>query len=137
MQKKDLPQDPSVLDKFTRDLLYVTNEKGEYTTDKSRGWSVKANALDVAWKDIEHRIQDALQQVRDGKASPVLYFMELKLMEPAIVADYTGFWTWTVKRHMKSDVFKKLSEKKLKIYADLFEISLEELLDPIKFLERT
>ena len=137
MKKEDLPQDPSVLDKFTRDLVYVTDEKGKYTTGKSRGWEVKATALDVAWKDIDHRVAHALQQVKDGAASPVVYFMELRLMEPAIVAAYTGFWAWTVKRHMKPAVFRKLSEKKLQRYASVFEVTVGQLKDPLKFSERT
>ena len=42
-------------------------------------------------------------------------------------ASYVGFWQWRVKRHLKPKVFKKLSEKTLQKYADVFEISLNEL----------
>ena len=45
----------------------------------------------------------------------------------SIVSAYTGFCKWQVKRHLKPEVFRKLSDKKLKKYADVFEVSVEEL----------
>ena len=48
-------------------------------------------------------------------------------MDLSIVASYTGFWKWQIKRHLKPSVFNKLSEAKLKKYADVFEITVEEL----------
>ncbi|HZZ76798.1 MAG TPA: hypothetical protein VFE04_12750, partial [Puia sp.] len=61
------------------------------------------------------------------EASPVLFFMELRVMDVGIVAAYTGFWKWQVKRHLKYSVFQKLSPSKLAKYAELFEVSQEEL----------
>lgn len=127
MKKNELPQDPSVLDKFTKDLVYVVDDSGNYTTGLSRGWEIKATALNIAWDDIEQRIAEAKQKVLDGQASPVLFFMELRLMDPGIVAAYTGFWQWQVKRHIKPAVFKKLSDKKLMKYAEVFDVSIEDL----------
>ncbi len=127
MQKKDLPQDPSVLDKFTRDVVYVTDENGNYTTGLSRGWEVKATALNLAWEDIEQRINDAKEKVIKGEVSPVLFFMELRLMDIPTLAAYTGFWKWQINRHLKPEVFKTLSEKKLLKYADVFEVSIGDL----------
>jgi len=65
--------------------------------------------------------------VLDHKASPILYFIEWRLMDVGIVSAYTGFWKWQVKRHMKPAAFKKLSEKKLQRYAEAFNVSVEEL----------
>ncbi len=127
MQKKNLPQDPSVLDKFTKDLVYVVDESGNYTTGLSRGWEVKATALNLAWEDIEQRILDAKRKVMSGEASPILFFTELRLMDVSILAAYTGFWKWQVRRHMKPSVFKKLSDQKLAKYATVFEISIDDL----------
>jgi hypothetical protein len=60
-------------------------------------------------------------------ASPILFFMELRVMDIGIVAAYTRFWKWQVKNHMKYTVFEKLSDSKLARYAGLFEVSVEEL----------
>jgi hypothetical protein len=96
-------------------------------TELSSGWDVKINALDVAWKDVEERIAKAKQNVLNGEASPLLFFMEYRLMDIGILSDYTGFWKWQIKRHLKSDVFKKLSEKKLLKYAEAFNVTSEDL----------
>jgi hypothetical protein len=127
MKKEEIPQDDGALNKLTKEVVYATDAAGKYTTDLSTGWEVKATALDVAWKDIEKRIEDARQKVLNNKASPILYFMELRLMDMGIVAAYTGFWKWTIKQHLKPSVFKNLSEKKLQQYANVFNVSLEEL----------
>src|SRR5690606_19536812 len=105
MKKNEIPQDPSVLDKFTKEICYAVDDSGKYVTEQSRGWEVKAEALGVAWKDIEARVAKAKQKVENGEASPIVYFMELKLMDLEIISAYTGFWKWRIKRHMKPNVF--------------------------------
>jgi len=127
MKKEDIPQDYGTLSKATKEMCYAVDDTGKYVTELSTGWEVKATALSVAWKDIEERVAVAKQKVLDNKASPILYFMELRLMDVAIVAAYTGFWKWQISNHLKPDVFKKMSDKKLQKYAEAFNISVDDL----------
>ena len=127
MKKEDVPQDPSALVGVTRDVCYVKDKDGKYTTDLSIGWDVKKQALDNAWDDIKERVAEAALQVKNGEISPVFYFMELKLMDLTLLSSYTGFWKWTIKRHFKPSVFKSLSQSKLNAYAKAFDINIEEL----------
>ena len=127
MKKEEIPQDLGALGKITGEVVYAVDETGKYTTVLSNGWEVKSSALDVAWKDVEQRIQAAHEKVIRKQASPILFFMELRVMDIGIVAAYTGFWKWQVKNHLKYAVFEKLPEKKLAKYAALFEVSPEEL----------
>lgn len=127
MKKEDIPQDNGALNKLTKEVVYALDNTGKYTTELSTGWQVKANALDVAWEDIEQRVKAAKQKVADKEASPLLYFMELRLMDFSIVAAYTGFWKWTIKQHMKPSVFEKLPDKTLQKYAAAFNVSVAEL----------
>lgn len=127
MKKEELPQDDSALKVMTRELLYVKNDDGKYTTGLSTGWDVKKEALDNAWEDINDRVEEARKAVRLGEKSPIYYFMELKLMDMPVLKGYTGFFAWSIKRHMKPSVFKSLSEKKIAIYAKAFDITIEEL----------
>lgn len=127
MKKEEVPQDPGSLGKVTKEVCYATDPSGKYTTELSQGWEVKAGALDVAWQDIGERVAAAREKVLRGDASPLLYFMELKLMDVAVLAGYTGFWKWQVRRHLRPAVFKRLSERKLRRYADVFEVSVLEL----------
>jgi hypothetical protein len=127
MKKENVPQDMSSLGKITKEVCYATDSSGKYVTELSSGWDVKINALDVAWKDIAERTAKAKQQVLNGEASPLLFFMEYRLMDIGILADYTGFWKWQIKRHMQPSVFNKLSEKKLQKYAEAFNVKVEDL----------
>lgn len=127
MKKNELPQDKSALENFTREVCYVKNEDGKYETDLSTGWETKKVALDQAWDEIERRKAEALEKVKSGEASPILYFMEEKLMDFTVLAGYTGFFKWSIKRHLKPAVFKKLSDSKLQKYAEAFEVELDQL----------
>lgn len=127
MKKENVPQDMGSLGKITKEVCYATDSSGKYVTELSNGWKVKTEALDVAWKDVEERIAGARQKVLNNEASPILFFMEYRLMDIGILSDYTGFWKWQIKRHLKPEVFKKLSEKKLQKYAEAFNIKTEYL----------
>jgi len=127
MEQKDVPQDKGALGKMTREVCYATDENGKYVTSLSTGWEVKNGALDTTWKDIEGRIAVARQKVTAGEASPVLFFMEYRLMDINILKDYTGLWKWQIKKHLRPAAFNKLSQKILQRYADAFNVSIDKL----------
>lgn len=127
MKKEDLPQDKSALENFTREVCYVKNKDGKYEADLSTGWEAKTVALDQAWDEIDRRIEEAKQDVLAGKSSPIAYYLEKSLMDLMVLSGYTGFAQWRIKRHLKPNVFKRLSDKKLQKYAEAFEIALEDL----------
>lgn len=127
MKKDEIPQDHSPLEKFTKEVCYAVDESGNYTVGLSTGWQVKADALGITWEEAQERVKEAKQKVEQGEASPILFFMELNMMDVPTLAAYTGFWGWTVKRHLKPGVFNSLAENKLQKYADLFGVSIESL----------
>jgi hypothetical protein len=110
-----------------RELCYATDDKGNYTTALSSGWEPKTIALNNALEDIKERTEEARQQVINGQASPVVYFMELSKMDIGILAGYVGMWQWRIKRHFKPKVFAGLSDKVLQKYATAFLITTDEL----------
>ena len=127
MKKEDVPQDVSALGKITKEVCYAKDSEGKYVTELSKGWDVKITALDKAWEDIDQRIEAARQKVLKGEASPLLFFIEQGIMDISLLADYTGFWQWQIKRHLKPNVFNKLSDKKLQRYAEVFNVSVDDL----------
>jgi hypothetical protein len=127
MKKENVPQDVSALGKITKEVCYATDSSGKYVKELSSGWDVKINALDVAWQDIEERKAKAKQKVLSNEASPLLFFMEYRLMDIGILSDYTGLWKWQIKRHLKPEVFNRLSDKKLQKYAEAFNVKVEDL----------
>ncbi|MBT9186652.1 MULTISPECIES: hypothetical protein [Zobellia] len=128
MKKEEVPQDKGLLDSAqTKELTYAVDENGEYTTELSSGWDPKTIALSNAIKDIEERVAAAKKRVENNETSPIEYYMELHKMDLPILSSYVGLWQWRVKRHFKPKVFQKLNQKTLQKYADIFEISIEEL----------
>lgn len=128
MKKEEVPQDQSNLSKSSiKELIYATDENGNYTTALSSGWEPKTIALSNSIDEINERIAFAKQQVANGEVSPIVYFMELNKMDIGILASYVGMWKWSVKRHFKPSVFNSLNDKKLQKYADAFAISITEL----------
>jgi hypothetical protein len=132
MEKENVPQDKSNLTKNNvKELLYATDENGNYTTTLSTGWEPKTIALSNSIEEINERIANAKEQVVKGEVSPIVYFMEVNKMDLNILASYVGYWKWRVKRHFKPSVFAKLNDKTLQKYADAFDISIAELKNSI------
>ena len=130
MKAKEVPQDDeNLLEGKFKDPIYTLDEDGNYTTSYSVGWDVKNAVLKNAWGIINEKMEQARQDVIAGKASPIKYYMEKTIMDPSLLAKYTGYWKWTVKKHLKPKGFNKLNEEALKKYADIFDLTVDELKD--------
>ena len=130
MKLDEIPQDVGGLANANmKELCYGVDENGEYKTVVSEGWDVKTLVLNKSLELIEERVAEFKQQCLDGKISPIPYYMELNRMDLLVLSDYMGKWRWIIKRHFKPNVFKKLSQKTLKKYAETFNISVEQLKD--------
>ncbi len=128
MKKEEVPQDKSNLESANfKELCYAVDENGEYTTVNSSGWDPKTIALNKAIEDINERVEDAKQRVLNNQTSPIEYYMEFHKMDLQILASYVGLWKWRVKRHFNQKVFNKLSKKVLQKYADVFDVSIDQL----------
>ena len=130
MKSKDVPQDDANMmqGKF-REPVYSLDKDGNYTTVKSVGWNPKNEVMQEAWDVANEKIEDVKQKVIAGKLSPIAYYLEKKLMDVSLLAKYMGLWKWTVKKHLKPKNFKKLSNEVLEKYAEVFDITKEELID--------
>ena len=127
MDKKDLPQHKSALEGYTKEVCYIKNSEGKYEAALSSGWDIKKVALDNAWSDIQEQVEQAKKEVLNGDKSPIHYFFVLQLMDFQVLSGYTGFWKFSIKKHMTAKGFKKLSDKKLAKYAKAFDVSIDDL----------
>lgn len=128
MEKENVPQhDSNLSKKDLKELVYATDENGNYTTELSTGWEPKAIALSNSIDEINERAQEAKRKVELGEVSPICYYMEINKMDIGILSGYVEMWKWRVKRHFKPSNFEKLSTKILQKYADTFGISIAEL----------
>jgi len=129
MEKDHVPQDDAnILEGKLRMLKYAVDQDGSYTRVKSVGWEPENIVLNQAWEEINEKVAEIRKKVQDGKLSPIAFHMVKQMLEPGMVAGYTGFSTFIVKLHMKPWFFKRLSEKQLEKYTIAFRISRDELM---------
>ncbi|KAA1244636.1 hypothetical protein [Aquimarina sp. RZ0] len=128
MKKEEVPQDESCFSRTNmREVVYAVDKEGKYGKALSSGWDAKTIALNESLQLIDEQLQETIQKIKQDELSPIAYYMERHRMDVTVLSGYVGFWQWKVKRHLKSKVFKKLSEKTLHKYAEAFEISVSEL----------
>jgi hypothetical protein len=110
-----------------REMLYSYQDGGNF--EKNVGYHGESDRLILqqAWDLFHERIEDARQRVLNGKASPVVYYMEKNLLDPLNLSMMAGISLWRVKWHLRPAVFRRLKEKTLQKYADAFNISIEQL----------
>jgi hypothetical protein len=129
MNVNEVPQDPKNFKgaEKMKKLMYATDQDGQYTGIPSSGWEAENTATQQAWEDVDETLADIERRVRQGKLSPIAYFMQKNLMDISLLAKYVGKWQWQVKRHFKPSVFNKLDASLLQKYAEVFNIRPEEL----------
>ena len=134
MKKNEVPQDDEGLQqgKF-RDVCYVVDENGNYTTELSTGWSPKNEAMKQAWEEVNEKVEEARRDVLSGKSSILAWHMEKNIMAVKLLSQYTGIPSRKIRKHLKPGSFSALDSATLQKYADAFNISLEELLKPGEF----
>ena len=130
MKKKEVPQDDAnMLQGKFREPVYSLDEDGNYTIVKSVGWDPKNTVMQQAWDNINEKVEETKEKVINGQLSPIAYYMEKNIMDIGLLSKYMGLWRWTVKKHLKPKHFNKLSDKRLSQYADIFNITPEQLTD--------
>lgn len=129
MEKDKVPQDTGITGGVTREVQYAVNKDGKYEKVLSKGWEPKNIVNELAWDDIQDNINIANEKIRNEKASPLLYFMAKSIMDTSLLANYIELPKWKVKKHLKLKSFNKLNEERLESYANIFEISVDELIN--------
>ncbi len=126
MKKEDVPQHGG-LTAGCREVSYAVDAEGRYSLELSVGWDAKNIALRQAWEVITEQLREVIADVVAGRKSPLAYHMVKHQMDSALLSQYSGIARWRVKRHLKAAVFVKLEPAILRVYADLFGISIETL----------
>ncbi len=126
MKVNEVPHDAGKLE-GEKELCYAENADGRYVAVQSEGWEAKNIALDQAWDYIQQQIKEALQDIRQGRVSPLAYYMACNQMDIPLLAQYSGFSKRTIKKHLKPGKFNQLDEEALQRYASLFNIPADQL----------
>ena len=127
MKKEDVPQDAGISGDYGKEICYAVDEDGRYSLVPSLGWEPKNIANTQAWELIEQEVKDVIRQIKMGKLSPLAYHMKINLMDVKLMAKYVQFSRFRVRLHLKPSVFNRLGNDILKRYADILEISIDQL----------
>ncbi|MCR1837138.1 hypothetical protein E5343_04865 [Rodentibacter caecimuris] len=119
MEIEDIPQDSSKVFHGQKKVIYATRN-GKFEAGTSTGWQAEEFATEQAVDELNQLTEAALQAVKNGEKSVIYYLMYKNRYDLQTLAQATGFWQWQIKRHFRPEVFAKLSEGKLEVYAGAF-----------------
>lgn len=110
-------------------LHYSIDQQGNWNRIMLANWGAKEIVNAQTWNIVQERINTAKEQVLNGEMSPIGYFMVKCIMDVKLCGEFTGFSKSKVKKHNKPEYFKKLSQEILQRYAEVFEVTIDELVN--------
>ncbi len=127
MNINDVPQEDSSTYANNKKAIYAKDENGEINIVGSTGWNVEETVTKLALEDLASSAHEAYCEVQKGTKSPLYYYMFKERMDLQLLAETTGFFKWTISRDFKPDIYKKISDKRLSVYAEALGKSIENL----------
>ena len=129
MKKKDVPQDDeNLFEGKVKVVKYAVDDEGNYGTVGSSGWEPENVVLKQAWDEINKKVQETLAKIKAGKLSALAYHMEKNIMDVGMLSQYMDISKRNVSKHLEPNGFNNLDEKTLSKYAEVFDITVEELM---------
>jgi hypothetical protein len=127
MDTKSVPQDNSSTYAKMKKAIYAKAENGKVQSVSSSGWVVEETVTRQALDDIEEKIKEAYLKVKEGKYSPLYYYMYNKRMDLSILSQATGFFRWSIKRDFNPKRFMKIKTTRLLVYCDVLGIEEDDI----------
>jgi hypothetical protein len=127
MHANEVPQDGSRTHPGERKLAYALNEEGRYVAVPYSGWKVEELVTTVAIEDFQCAADEAYERSFRGEASTLEYHMYARRMDVQVLAQSTGFFQMTVRRHLRPQAFARLKPARLQKYADVLGLGVDEL----------
>lgn len=107
--------------------LYALDAKGNYTVVRSAGWEAEDIVLEQAIAECERLAAEAFERAKRGESAPLEYYMYKKRMDVLVLSQSTGYFQWRVKRHLRADIYPKLSASIRGRYSDALGIPVDQL----------
>jgi hypothetical protein len=127
MRSREVPQDDSRMHPGERKLAYAVDENGNYVTVPYSGWDVEELVTSQAIEEFQRAARDAYERSARGETAPLEYHMYARRMDVQVLAQSTGVLKMTVRRHLRRSTFEKLKPAKLRRYADVLGLTIDEL----------
>jgi hypothetical protein len=109
-------------------MVYKIDDQAKYTTTLER--YADHLIMTVPFADAsQEKAEEVKQRILRNESSPIEYFMYKRLLDPKALAQAMDIAVWRVKRHFKPNVFKKLDRNKLQKYAEIFNVTVDDLIN--------
>jgi hypothetical protein len=127
MRERDVPQEGNATLAGHRKAIYAVGDDGKLRIVPSRGWEVEETVTRQAVEDLDRRAREARERVLAGQAAPLEYHMYRARMDVPLLSQTTGLWRWRVRRHLRPEVFARLSPGLMRRYAEALGVPVEAL----------
>ena len=118
MDVNDVPQDNSSTYSQNKKAIYATDAQGRVSIVGSSGWDAEETVTKQALDDLQNLAKDAYFAVKNEEKSPLYFHMYAQRMDVQVLSEATGFFKWTIQRDFIPQIFKKISQKRVLVYAD-------------------
>ncbi len=124
--KIEVPKEPnSTLDGIQK-VMYAKDDDGTFKR-VNYGSSIEEFATQTAVNEYELLKLECLEKIKQGISSPIEYYMYENRMDLPTLCSAVGMFGFRVKRHLKMPIFRKMNDKLLSKYADVFGITIQDL----------
>lgn len=107
-------------------VYYKHDDNGRYVLEADAPWAEKVScALIIAGNRAN--LEEIRKAVLAGRKSPLCYYMEMRQMDPGMLAGAAGIAAFRVRRHLRPEIFAKLKPSVLNRYMKALRVTLEEL----------
>ena len=108
-------------------ILYVEKEDGKYGPIQTGSYITSKYLDDYELK--RKNLEDSLRKkIQNREASPVYFYMVLEDLTISELASRVRIRKAKVKKHLRHDYFNRISNEMLQQYADVFNVSLNDLI---------
>lgn len=126
MKEIEVPKEENKTLNGMQKVMYTKDSQGDFITE-NYGSNIEEFATKAAVDEYELLKEEALLNIKNGISSPICFFMYENRMDLPTLSSMVGMFAFRVKRHLQMKHFKKLNEKLLQKYAEVFNISIDEL----------
>lgn len=127
MNENEVPQEGNATLAGHRKTVYARGADGKLRQVESAGWEVEEIVTRQAVEDLERQAEDARRRALAGETSPLEYHMCRCRMDVPLLSQATGLWQWRVRRHLRPEVFARLSPRLLARYGEALGLPVEAL----------
>jgi hypothetical protein len=110
-----------------RKALYAKDADGRMVLVASKGSEVDETVTLQAVARLQAFADDARKRCLAGQTAPLEVWMWTQRMDLPLLSQVTGIWQWRIRRHLRPNIFARISPELLERYAQALGLQAEQL----------